>query len=38
MSDTPAPRNNRKLMIAIAVVVAAALIGIIIWKLIVGPA
>lgn len=38
MSTTPSkPNNNRKLWIAIAVVAACAIIGIIIWRMIAVP-
>lgn len=34
MATTPTPGNNRKIWIAIAIIAACAIIGIIIWKLI----
>lgn len=35
--NTPTPHNNRKLWITIGVIVALAIIGIIIWRMIAVP-
>ena len=37
MSTTPSPNNRRKIWIAVAVVAACAIIGIIIWRMIAVP-
>lgn len=37
MADNPTPNNNRKLWIWIGVIVALAIIGIIIWRMIAVP-